>query len=137
VRYLAYLYGVTLTSADAQGRRVAAASAALVAVLLIDVIGLPRIGLVAPVISAYTASIMVLGAYSLFVQRRFGTIGLAGSPTVLLVGGAIIGVLAALAMAPIVPAAAAAVVGAAVYLVLTWAGPLRADVRALLRADRR
>jgi O-antigen/teichoic acid export membrane protein len=134
VRYLAYLYGVTLTSADAQGRRVAAAAGALVAVLLIDAIGLPRIGLLAPVLSAYVAAAVIVGIYAFFVQRRFATIGLHTGRAAALGVAALLAVGAGLVVGTVYPPVVAAVVSGIVYVVAAIGGPARPDLLGVVRS---
>ncbi|MEO8273798.1 MAG: oligosaccharide flippase family protein, partial [Chloroflexota bacterium] len=68
LRSLGYIFGVTLTSADAQTRRLLAASGALVLVVAIDVIGIPLVGLLAPVLAIYVATIVVGSMYGTFVR---------------------------------------------------------------------
>lgn len=134
VRYLAYLYGVTLTSADAQGRRVAAAATALVGVLLIDSIGIPRIGLVAPVVSAYVAAGVILCIYAVFVHRRFHTIGLQGRAVALAIG-AVLAVGAGLLAGTFLPPVAAAAVSGIVYVLAAVGGPARPDLVRVIRGS--
>ena len=132
-RFLGYLFGMTLTSSDAQGRRVAAAALALVAVLAIDLVGIPRLGIAAAVAGALTASFMVFATYAWSVARRFGSTGLGLATTVEIVGGMVIALAIGLTLGTVVGQLAAAAIAGAVYLIALGAGPLRPVVRRFAR----
>jgi O-antigen/teichoic acid export membrane protein len=132
IRFLGYMYGVTLTSADAQGRRLAAASAALILVVVVDVVGIPIVGLLAPVVSVLAAATAVFVMYARFVRDRFGTTGLAPSLVLALVAAAGCAVATGLLVRQVsldVVAAAAAVF---VYLALSALSPARPTLLRML-----
>lgn len=133
IRSLGYILGVTLTSADAQTRRLLAASGALVVVVAIDVVGIPLVGLLAPVLAILTASIIVVGMYGTFVRRRFGSIGLSPSFAAYVLASAAIAGGAGAAAATVLPAPVAAALAGALYLLLMAVGPTAPVMRVALR----
>ncbi len=136
IRYLGYLYGITLTSANSQGRRVAASSLALVAVVAINVVGIPRFGLAAPVVAALAAAVIVGSMYALFVRRLFGSLGIDIGLAVILVAASVAAALVGLAVRVVTPgpldAALGAVAAVVVYAGLIAFGPARPAVRGML-----
>jgi O-antigen/teichoic acid export membrane protein len=72
MRFLGYLLGITLTTGGAQAKRALAVALAAVIVVGLDVVLLPRIGLVAAVIAFIAASITTFGIYFAQVWRNFG-----------------------------------------------------------------
>lgn len=135
-RFLGYLFGMTLTSADAQGRRVAAASLALVVVLVIDLVGIPAIGVGAAVVGALAASIVTFSIYAWSVARRFGSAGLRPAVTIAIVGAMIGAILVGLALGQVVTQLVAAGVAAGVYVLVLAIGPLLPVVRRSARLSR-
>lgn len=129
-RFLGHLHGIALTSADAQGRRVLAASLALVLVVLVDVALIPRIGIAAAVVAAVGAAALVMSLYALFARRQFGSVGL---PPLLVAwvaaSAGVAGGAALLASGTL--GAGAAVLGAAAYALLVLAGPSRRALRSM------
>jgi O-antigen/teichoic acid export membrane protein len=128
-RFLAYLFGMTLTSSDAQGRRVLAASLALVAVLAIDLVGIPIVGIGAAVAGSLAAAAILFATYAVSVARRFGSIGLRPSTTAAIVGAMVVAIAVGLVLGVIVPQPLAATAATAVYVVAIAGGPLRPMVR--------
>ena len=136
IRYLGQLYGVALTSANSQGRRVAASSLALVVVVVVNVVGLPVFGLVAPVVAALIAAAMVGGMYAHFVRRLFGSIGI-GTWLLLVVAlasgaSALLGLVTRWLVDGSLGAWLGAVVAIGAYLALIVIGPTRPIVQDLL-----
>lgn len=115
LRYLGYLYGVTLTSSDAQGRRVAAASIALLVVVAVDGIGIPRWGVAAPIAAAVAAACLILAIYAAFVHRRFGTAGLGPPEVARPVIAALVAIAAGYLLGGRVPPVAASVIALLAY----------------------
>lgn len=76
LRFLAHLFGMALTSTDAQVRRVIAVLAALGLVLILDVIFIPRIGVAGAVLGSITASSVVFLVYLTQVLERTGALAL-------------------------------------------------------------
>ncbi len=72
-RFLVLLYGMSLTSADAQGRRVAVTLVAVVAGQSINVLLLPVIGVPAAVVASLTTTTLLLTQYLRFIGKSFGT----------------------------------------------------------------
>jgi O-antigen/teichoic acid export membrane protein len=103
IRYLGYLYGVALTSADAQGKRVAAAATALALVIGINLLAIPAFGLVATVGGAIAAALAVGALYALFVRRQFGSVGMDPTAMIGLAAASTIGALAGLAVRAAAP----------------------------------
>jgi O-antigen/teichoic acid export membrane protein len=128
IRYLGYLYGVSLTSADAQGRRLAAVSLGLVLVVAIDALGIPTVGLVAPVIAAIIGATVVLASYGLMLERRFGRAAVVPanvSPALL---GAALATAGGLLARLVLPEVLAAAVAAILYVAVTALGPVRSTI---------
>lgn len=73
LRFLAHLFGMTLTSSDSQGRRVYAVVAALGLVLVLDVLLVPVIGVAGAVVGSLAASIVVFSVYLSQVVHRVGS----------------------------------------------------------------
>ena len=63
LRYLSHLFGMALTSSDAQGRRAVAVLVALALVLALDVMLIPLIGIMGAVIGSVAASSVVFVVY--------------------------------------------------------------------------
>jgi O-antigen/teichoic acid export membrane protein len=116
-RFVGYLLGTALTSADAMGRRVAAASITLVVVLVVDTVGILLVGIVAPVIGAILAAIILVVLYGRFVRERFGPLGLQPRILVATVVAAVVATGIGLALRTVVPEPLAAGVAGAAYLV--------------------
>jgi O-antigen/teichoic acid export membrane protein len=133
VRFLGYLYGVTLTSSDAQGRRLAAASSALVLVVIVDVVGIPIVGLVAPVLSAVGAATIVFAIYARFVRDRFGTTGLNLRLALALVAAAACSVVLGLLVRALAGDVVGALVAALAYLALAALSPARPMLRHMVQ----
>jgi O-antigen/teichoic acid export membrane protein len=72
MRFLGYLLGITLTTGGAQAKRALAVALAAVIVVGLDVVLLPRIGLVAAVIAFIAASMTTFTIYFVQVWRNFG-----------------------------------------------------------------
>jgi O-antigen/teichoic acid export membrane protein len=70
LRFLAYLFGMTLTSSNAQERRVAAVLVALGLVLVLDLLLIPRIGVAGAVVGSVAASIAVFAVYATQVTHH-------------------------------------------------------------------
>ncbi|MEA2520149.1 MAG: hypothetical protein QOF49_2229 [Chloroflexota bacterium] len=128
-RFLAYLFGMTLTSSDAQGRRVLAASLALVAVLTIDLVGIPLFGIGAAVAGSLAAAAILFSTYAVSVARRFGSIGLRPTTTAAILGAMVVAIGSGLVLGTVVSQPLAAAAATAVYVVVIGAGPLRPIVR--------
>jgi O-antigen/teichoic acid export membrane protein len=94
-RFFQWLFGVTLTSADAQWRRAVAAAIALLAVALVDALLLPRLGIVAAILGVYGATLIVTGLYTFGVARLVGSLSV-GSDGVKALAAASAAVLAGL-----------------------------------------
>jgi O-antigen/teichoic acid export membrane protein len=77
LRYLSHLFGMALTSSDAQGRRAMAVLAALVVVLAVDVLLIPRIGIGGAVIGSVSASAIIFAVYLAQLTRIAPGAGLA------------------------------------------------------------
>jgi O-antigen/teichoic acid export membrane protein len=133
IRYLGYLFGVTLTSADAQTRRLLAALGALGFVVAVDVAGIPLVGLAAPVVATIGGASIVLALYAAFVRRRFGGTGIRLGDALAAAVAATAGTGAGLAARTVVPDLLAALLAGAVYLAVLAVGPSRG---VLLRAVR-
>ena len=84
LRFLGYLFGLTLTSSDAQGRRALAAAFALVVVVVVDGVLLPVLGVPGAVVGFISASTLVFILYGGSVIRAVGWLGL---PRVAVVAG--------------------------------------------------
>lgn len=136
MRYLGHLYGVALTSANSQGRRVAASSVSLVVVVAVNLLGIPAFGLLAPVVAALLAAAVVGGMYALFVRRLFGSTGIDLGLIVVVVlasgAAATLGLgarwLGGGSLGPVL----GALVAIAVYLALIAIGPTRPLLRGML-----
>ena len=128
LRFFGSLFGATLTSADAQWRRVWATAVALGAVALVDVLLLPRIGIAGALVGVAAATISLVGVYLAGVSRIAGPL-FAGADALRAFAAAAVALIAGLLARSIVPEPAAAAVFALVYLVLVGAltGPLRAS----------
>ena len=63
LRYLSHLFGMALTSSDAQGRRALAVLVALALVLALDLVLIPLIGISGAVIGSLAASSVVFAVY--------------------------------------------------------------------------
>jgi O-antigen/teichoic acid export membrane protein len=72
VRFLGYLLGIVLTTGGKQARRVLAVAIASAIVIALDVVLLPRLGLVAAVIAMASASVTTFSIYLTQVWRTFG-----------------------------------------------------------------
>ena len=81
MRFLGYLLGITLTTGGAQARRALAVALAAVIVVGLDVVLLPRLGLVAAVIAFIAASATTFGIYFVQVRRHFGLPSVARAAT--------------------------------------------------------
>ena len=77
-RFMSILFGMTLTSADAQWRRVMAAGSSLVVLTVLDVLLLPVIGIPAALIGMAAATVLVAAVYATGVWRILGTLSLTG-----------------------------------------------------------
>ena len=115
LRYLGYLYGITLTSSDAQGRRVAAGASALLVVVAIDVVGIPRWGVAAPIAATLVAAVLILAVYAGSVVRRFGTAGLGPAEVGRPVFAAAVALLVGAVLGGRIPPIAASLVAFGVY----------------------
>ena len=100
IRYLGYLFGVTLTSTDAQGRRVLAVSLALVLTVGLNALLVPRIGITGAVVTTFAAAVVVFAVYRHEVNRRFGSVELA-RPLVVTAASAVAAALIALVARPV------------------------------------
>jgi len=134
IRYLGYLYGVALTSADAQGKRVAAAATALALVVVINLVAIATFGLVAPVAGAIAAALAIGSLYALFVHRQFGSVGIDARAVIGLTTASAVGALAGLAVRaaapePLAPLLAGAA-GLITYALVALVGPGRPMLRA-------
>lgn len=69
-KYAATLFGTVLTSSDAQGRRAKAMAAGLMATIVINLVLLPRLGLVAAVVATYAQWLLVVTFYTREVDPR-------------------------------------------------------------------
>jgi O-antigen/teichoic acid export membrane protein len=138
IRYLGYLYGVALTSADAQGKRVAAAATALALVVVVNILAIPFFGLVAPVAGAIAAATVVGAMYALFVRRQFGSVGIDAAVVIGVGVASMIGALSGVAIRAVLPGPTAPVLGGVaaliVYALLAALGPARPMLRARKRA---
>ena len=135
-RFLGYLFGMTLGSADVQARRVAAAALALMVVLVFDILGIPRIGVAAAVAGALAASIVLFAVYAWSVSRRFGSSGLLLAPTIWIVGAMMLAIAAGLALGQVIPEPIAAGIAATGYVLAIAAGPLRGTMRRSMQLPR-
>lgn len=116
LRFLGYLYGTTLTSADAQGRRAAAAAVALAVVVVVNVVGLPHIGVAAPVLGALAAAALLVGIYGRSVVARFGAAGVPRPVALGVAAGLVLATGAGVAAGTVVPSPLDGVVAAGVYV---------------------
>ena len=107
MRFLGYLLGITLTTGGAQARRALAVALAAVIVVGLDVVLLPRLGLVAAVIAFIAASATTFGIYFVQVRRHFGLPSIARAATESL-ACALLAFVAGLALRSVAPAAVAA-----------------------------
>jgi O-antigen/teichoic acid export membrane protein len=73
-RFLAILLGVTLTSADAQGRRVAITVIAVIFGQGLNIALLPVIGITAAVMASLVTTLSLVIPYALESRRRFGAV---------------------------------------------------------------
>jgi hypothetical protein len=129
---------VALTSADAHGKRVAAAVTALALVVAINLLAIPTFGLVAPVAGAIAAAMAIGSLYALFVRRQFGSVGVDAPVLIGTAAASAIGALAGLAVraagpepwAPLL----AGVAGLVAYGLVALAGPGRPMLRAWQRS---
>jgi O-antigen/teichoic acid export membrane protein len=128
IRFLGYLLGTTLTSADAQGRRVAAAGFALVLVAIVDVTLIPRIGIAAPVLGAILASTLISGLYARSVAARFGTLGFRAPDLLAALAAAAAAAAVGLILRPLAPAPIVIVASLAAYVALILVSPMRTDL---------
>ena len=128
-RFLGYLFGMTLGSTDAQGRRVAAAAPALLVVLAFDIVGIPRIGVAAAVAGALAASAVLFFIYAWSVSERFGSTGLRPWPTLAIIGAMLLAIGVGLALGQAIPDVLAAGVATIAYVAVVAAGPLNGTVR--------
>jgi O-antigen/teichoic acid export membrane protein len=78
LRFLSHLFGMALTSTDAQGRRVFAVVLALGLVLSLDIVLIPWLGIAGAVIGSLAASLCVFVVYAVPVVRHAGEMGLVG-----------------------------------------------------------
>ena len=124
-RFLGYLFGMTLTSADAQGRRVAASSVALLLVVAIDVVGIPTVGVAAAVVGTLVASVIIAALYAWSVSRRFGSTGLRPVATSGIVGAMVVAIAIGFALTRIAPELVAAGVAGGAYLLAIALGYVR------------
>jgi O-antigen/teichoic acid export membrane protein len=69
LRFMSSLFGLALTSADAQGRRALAAGWALAGVALVDILLIPRLGVAGALVGAATAAITLLAIYVASLSR--------------------------------------------------------------------
>jgi O-antigen/teichoic acid export membrane protein len=117
LRFLGYLFGLTLTSSDAQGRRALAAASALVVVVVIDGVLLPAMGVPGAVVGFISASTLVFLLYAGSVIRAVGWLEL---PRVAVVAGiaTAVGALAGIATREMLGGVGAAVVACAAYIVV-------------------
>lgn len=135
-RFLGYLFGMTLTSADAQGRRVAASSLALVVVVAIDVVGIPTIGVAAAVAGTLLASVLIAGLYAWSVSRRFGSTGLRPLAMSGIVAAMVAAIAIGLVLGRIVPELVATGLGGGAYLLAIAVGYMRPVVHGTDRLPR-
>lgn len=104
LRFLSYLFGMTLTSTDAQGRRAAAAFVAIVVVLVVDIALIPSVGIAGAVVGSVLASLTVLAIYTVSMARMLG-----GRLPILLVGESAVIAYSLLGVAVLVTAVAGGV----------------------------
>jgi O-antigen/teichoic acid export membrane protein len=133
IRYLGYLYGMTLTSADAQARRVLAAGGALVFVVAIDVVGIPAFGVAAAVVATIGGASIVSALYATFVRRRFGGVGVGVTAVAATAIAAVAGVVVGLAAQRFVPDVVAAAAAGLVYVAVIAVGPTAGALRGVMR----
>jgi len=107
MRFQGYLLGITLTTGGAQARRALAVALAAVIVVGLDLVLLPRLGLVAAVIAFIAASATTFGIYFVQVWRHFGLPPVARAATESL-ACALLAFVAGLALRSVAPAAVAA-----------------------------
>jgi O-antigen/teichoic acid export membrane protein len=129
IRFAGYLLGTTLTSGDAQGRRVAAAASSLVVVLVIDLVGLPIVGLVAPIAGTIAASVVVAALYARFVRAILGPAAIDARQLAVVGGATTLATAIGWLASDLLPVPLAASVGGLVYLALVLAGPGRRVLR--------
>jgi len=94
LRFLGYLYGTTLTSSDAQSRRVLAAAVAFVVVVGIDALLIPLIGVAGAVVGSVAGSVVVVSVYGWSVARRVAAIPVDIPTAVLAIAAVIVATLA-------------------------------------------
>ena len=115
-RFVGYLLGTALTSADAMGRRVAAAGIALAVVVVVNVIGLPIVGIAAAVGAALVASLVLVVLYGRSARERFGPLGLRSAGAGAIVVDALVATAVGLALRTVVAEPVAAGLAGLVYL---------------------
>ena len=122
-RFVGYLLGTALTSADAMGRRVAAAAVTLGIVLIVDIVGIPLVGIAAAVVGAVSASIVLVVLYGRFARDRFGPVGLRSSVGLAIVAASAIATVGGLALRAVLPEPVAAGVAGLLYLAIIAVTP--------------
>lgn len=125
LRFLSHLFGMTLTSTDAQGRRVVAVVIALALVLGVDIVLIPLVGIGGAVIGSLVASLSVFVAYAVPIVRQLGQMNLVGVGVrygVLSVALGLIGLAIAPALGP--PATVVLVLAGYAAGVVWWAPAL-------------
>ena len=114
IRFVGYLLGIVLTTGGAQARRALAVALAAALVVGLDVILLPRIGLVAAVIAFMTASATTTAIYAAQVWRSFGLPPVMRSALASL-GAAVAAFAAGLVLRSVAPSAVAAPAALALF----------------------
>lgn len=123
IRSISYLLGMSLTSADAQGRRVLAAGSALVLVGLVDAIFLPLVGIPAAVVGSFVAAAAVALVYVRSFAARFGRLDITTDVARTVAASALAAAPGALASALLGPWPAIAVFAFAYLLVTAAVNP--------------
>jgi glycosyltransferase involved in cell wall biosynthesis/O-antigen/teichoic acid export membrane protein len=134
-RFLAHLFGMTLTSSDSQGRRVYAVVAALALVLVVDLLLVPRIGVAGAVVGSIVASTVVFGVYVSQVMHHVGSFRVAGLVLRCLSLAAVLTAVALVIRPTVGPAAAAGLLLAAYLVCLLATGDIRVPRGSLVRSS--
>ena len=121
VRYLGYLFGMTLTGTDAQGKRVLAVSLALLLTVTLNAALLPWIGIVGAVIVTVLSAVLITSIYLREVLARFGSPDLR-RPVAVTLAAAVIAALVGLALRPVAGEVGAVILFLVAYTLLCGLG---------------
>jgi O-antigen/teichoic acid export membrane protein len=136
LRYLSHLFGMALTSSDAQGRRAIAVLVALVVVLTLDLVLIPRIGIMGAVIGSVVASSVVFAVYLVQLIGMVPDAGLVRLVIRHIVLAAVAWLIGALLATPVGPVPATGIALAAYLALLAITGGIRPLLAASADPDR-